>query len=573
MYVLAFDRDWTVDLNPHPHREAVPLDWVRYWAHEAGHEVWAIGNQDLVDEAEIPGTVESIRRRDGHIDALGEQDEFGYYEWWPDREARLQILAELFPDAEEYIVIDDLDLGHVDGWEHYHAWDFVEHVRQGNIGLSVPPSRDAMSNGGFESGDAVREVLSDGYVFELSYRADGDTQTYIVTHFDPDRSSMKPLQGPPAFWFETVRGDEQFSVRLPDIEALHPVPYEQLPGPVAGPAFAAVRKQLEDDPASVAADTLRRMLSDAAADMPNLDRREPLRLATAAVQWRDDLRDVAVETIFALLAEEPTELDRTALQELHEAATEEPAIVAAYVTELATYASQDSIAQAPATGCLMELAETDPASVLDAVPALETAARANAGATRSYAVYALSSIAGTFPEEVFPAVDALIEAVQCDDETTQTNALAALGKVASNYPDAAEPIVDDLVALLDADAKRIRNNAVGLLGELAQEHPGVVIEHADRIAARLEDNNIQARVNASLVLQQAGEANPAAIRAQRDRLEAALQDPSPEVRANVCTLIGNANVSVPIEALEDLKENDLDETVREQAAWAISRLK
>jgi hypothetical protein len=77
MYVLAFDRDWTVDVNPHPHRDAVPLEWVRYWAHEAEHEVWAIGNQDLVEEADIPGTVESVRRRDGHIEVLGEQDEPG----------------------------------------------------------------------------------------------------------------------------------------------------------------------------------------------------------------------------------------------------------------------------------------------------------------------------------------------------------------------------------------------------------------------------------------------------------------------------------------------------------------
>lgn len=63
----------------------------------------------------------------------------GSYEWWPEREERLQILADLFPDAEGHIVIDDLELGHVDGWEHYHAWDFLEHVRHGEFGLSVPP--------------------------------------------------------------------------------------------------------------------------------------------------------------------------------------------------------------------------------------------------------------------------------------------------------------------------------------------------------------------------------------------------------------------------------------------------
>jgi hypothetical protein len=139
MHVLAFDRDWTVDLNPHPRHEAVPLRWVRQWAHETEHEVWAIGNQDLVEEADIPGTVESIRRRDGHVDALGGQNQFGYFDWWPDREERLQILAKLFPNAEGYIVVDDLDLGYVDGWDHYHAWDFLEYLRAGKLGISVPP--------------------------------------------------------------------------------------------------------------------------------------------------------------------------------------------------------------------------------------------------------------------------------------------------------------------------------------------------------------------------------------------------------------------------------------------------
>ena len=138
MYVLAFDRDWTVDVNPHPRHDAVPLEWVRYWAHDTSHEVWAIGNQDLVDEAEIPGTVESIRRRDGDIEALGDQDEYGYYKWWPEREERLHILAELFPDAAECVVVDDLDLSHVDGWTHYHAWDFLNAIDDGQLDLSHP---------------------------------------------------------------------------------------------------------------------------------------------------------------------------------------------------------------------------------------------------------------------------------------------------------------------------------------------------------------------------------------------------------------------------------------------------
>lgn len=47
MKVLAFDLDWTIDVSPQPSKEAVPPEWVRYWAEETDHEVRAIGNRDL----------------------------------------------------------------------------------------------------------------------------------------------------------------------------------------------------------------------------------------------------------------------------------------------------------------------------------------------------------------------------------------------------------------------------------------------------------------------------------------------------------------------------------------------
>lgn len=80
-----------------------------YWAHTE-HEVWATGNQDLTEKTNIPGTVEPINRRDGDINALGEQDASGHYEWWPDCDERLHTLTELFPDVTECIVMNDLDL-------------------------------------------------------------------------------------------------------------------------------------------------------------------------------------------------------------------------------------------------------------------------------------------------------------------------------------------------------------------------------------------------------------------------------------------------------------------------------
>ena len=142
MMVFAFDRDWTVDVNPHPHHEAVPLAWVRHLAHDTDHEVWAIGNQDLKDEADIPG-IETLAERyyEEGIGRLGEQNEFGRYEYWPERRERLRILAEEFPDATTYIAVDDLDLSDVEGWRHYHAWDFVPAVECGDISID-PPTRE-----------------------------------------------------------------------------------------------------------------------------------------------------------------------------------------------------------------------------------------------------------------------------------------------------------------------------------------------------------------------------------------------------------------------------------------------
>jgi len=137
MIVLAFDRDWTVDVNPHPRREAVPLEYVKYWAEETEHEVWATGNQLLVEEAEIPGTIESVRRLKGTIEPFGEKDERGRYENWPERETRLKILEKLFPDADQYIVVDDLDLKHVENWDHYYAWTFMENLRDGTLDIEV----------------------------------------------------------------------------------------------------------------------------------------------------------------------------------------------------------------------------------------------------------------------------------------------------------------------------------------------------------------------------------------------------------------------------------------------------
>lgn len=139
MYVFAFDRDHTVDVSPHPERRTVPLAWVEHLARGTDHEVWAVGNQRLADEAGIPGIQELIRRRDGEwYEKIGERaDE--YHEEWPTRRERVRMLADLFPQAEAYVVVDDADLSDLAGWTHYFAWDFLDAVEAGRIDVDLPP--------------------------------------------------------------------------------------------------------------------------------------------------------------------------------------------------------------------------------------------------------------------------------------------------------------------------------------------------------------------------------------------------------------------------------------------------
>ena len=54
MKLFAFDRDFTVDCAEDP--GPVPLDWIKRL--DQNHEVWAIGNQRLKEEAGIPGVEE-----------------------------------------------------------------------------------------------------------------------------------------------------------------------------------------------------------------------------------------------------------------------------------------------------------------------------------------------------------------------------------------------------------------------------------------------------------------------------------------------------------------------------------
>ncbi len=126
MNIFAFDRDETVDVNGGP----IPLGWVRWLARETHHEVWAVGNQLLVDEAGIPG-VEEMERRTGqsHEELLVDVPPHIREQHRSNVKGKMQrliLLDRIYSVASAKIVIDDYDLAHVDGWEYLPPERFVE---------------------------------------------------------------------------------------------------------------------------------------------------------------------------------------------------------------------------------------------------------------------------------------------------------------------------------------------------------------------------------------------------------------------------------------------------------------
>lgn len=129
--VYGFDRDHTVDVNPHPTKAAVPLDWIIELRDRPGTEVWAIGNQRLRTEAGIPGVSEARDRLDEKItvETVERPDALEDTGLIPRRD-RLRLLEALFPTADSYIVVDDVDLSDMPAWTHYYPWDFYHEFQE-----------------------------------------------------------------------------------------------------------------------------------------------------------------------------------------------------------------------------------------------------------------------------------------------------------------------------------------------------------------------------------------------------------------------------------------------------------
>lgn len=125
--VLAFDRDGTVTkgIPPGP----IPVSWIRTLSDHPENEVYAIGNQTLRWEADIPGRSDILA---AHDQDLAEQRS---------RREYLCLLPDIHPDASAYIVVDDVNLEELEplGWTYYTPHEFHERYEDtDDLGVHLP---------------------------------------------------------------------------------------------------------------------------------------------------------------------------------------------------------------------------------------------------------------------------------------------------------------------------------------------------------------------------------------------------------------------------------------------------
>lgn len=153
--VLCFDRDETVDVNPHDDHDAVPLAWVKHFAHEHSDvDVWATGNQHLRTEAAICGIREARSLWEAHHERSVKPvyESRGYHSYKPSRRDGLRLIHDLYDiytdNDPAFVVVDDADLRDMSEYTHYWPWTFVSEtetdqppVELGSVGVCNHPSQ------------------------------------------------------------------------------------------------------------------------------------------------------------------------------------------------------------------------------------------------------------------------------------------------------------------------------------------------------------------------------------------------------------------------------------------------
>ncbi len=389
MLVFAFDRDWTVDVNPHPNRQAVPLTWVRELAHSTEHAVYAIGNQDLADEAAIPGVVDIVGMHPDDWERwLGGKRPNGHYERFPERRERLALIADLHPDADGCIVVDDLDLSDVDGWDHYHAWEFVPAAEQGEIHPDLPFAREPMTDGGVPADEGEYPTTAgivpadatdldtwlgeynDVSGFEITHTDDKSERTVLCRDISVIRRTMTLAVEPVFRCQPAVHDGDSFTVGITDIEqvsAVDPLAEVYLPKTTDPVEQATALAQLAaDNPFAVDVSRVLGLL-DCEDGAPRGDALAALQMVAAA---RPADCTPALPILRSLLENEAAGAE-TMLAIIESIGGREASDIAPLTAVIVPYLSDtDTEVRQQAAGCITKITEADPGDAVEAVPAV-----------------------------------------------------------------------------------------------------------------------------------------------------------------------------------------------------------
>ncbi|WP_144927840.1 HEAT repeat domain-containing protein [Halorubrum salsamenti] len=589
MLLFAFDRDWTVDVNPHPRHDAVPLEWVRHLAHEMPHAVYAIGNQTLAAEAAILGVVDIVGRHPDNWDEwLGEKQPDGRYEQFPLRRERLSLIADLHPDADGYVVVDDLDLSGVDGWDHYHAWEFVPAVKQGQIHSDLPWVRDIVTDGGLPTSAGIMpsdasmlssflDDYTDAAGFEITYIDDGTERKRLCHDVSMDAVALERPSIAPALQCTPLAPDsDQFTVPVDAIELLSVVepPPELYTADAETPAEEALglRRLASTHPKEVRVSSLLSIL-----DRTDGDRRQDenaLRALRQVATVRPTECTPAIPILQTLLAEEGRSAQVDVLATLRTIGDTDPGAIVPLADDIVPYLDSNILSvRREATRCVATIANECPEDAVDAIPAL-TAIIEDEANSLPHAVYALSRISREYPEAVKPVAEPLGEVILDDSlsDTVRLNATAGLGRVVGEHPSIAVEIVDDVATLFSAENPQLRNNAIALIGDVAIIHTDVVEPYTEAIAPLLTVDDTYTRINASGALSRVADDFPESVAHVTPTFIELLSDDDPRVRENGCWALGYLSAKEAISELEDRARGDDNADVRKRASWALAQI-
>lgn len=595
MLVFAFDRDWTVDINAHPHHEAVPLEWVRHLAHETDHAVYAIGNQDLADEAAIPGVVDIVGRHpDEWDDWLGGKEPTGRYERFPLRREQLALIEDLHPEADRYVVVDDLDLSDVKRWDHYHAWEFVPAVEVGSIDPTLPWTTDSdggnepVADGGFakpagiipaDASDLASflDEYGDTPGFEITYTADCEEVTRlcwdITVVTDPSGESVEE---PTVRCSPLTPACEAWTVSVDAIEMLQVVklPIEAVTARAETPTeeAAALRRFAEATPHRVGVSPILTLLDR--KNTTTQHQRDAVWALAAVATVKPAECTPAIPVVRSLLNDGDLAAPHDALATLRVIGQDGPADIAPATDDITPYLDSDrDPVRREAAGCVAAIAREYPDDVVDAVPGL-VACLGEDTETQRHAVRALEQIAAEFPNAVEPAADHLADILTdaSVSDRARLSATAAVGRTVKASPSLGVDVFENVVALFDADNYKLRNNAVALTYDIADLHTDVVEPSVEDIAALLTVEDTRARINATGTLARVADDSPESVAHLTPAFVELLSDDDYRVRDNACWALGYLKASEAQSALEERLQDESNETVQNRVVWALTEI-